>query len=266
MLHPVTDRVLIHRSDFCASNTTVVLGPAGTVLLVDPGVSRVELDQLAALLRRSRLTVVAGVSTHPHWDHLLWHRDWGAVCRYAAGAAGELVGRTHGELVRQAEQAVPGSGRRLWPGLTSLTEPDAPTGTQMLLAWDGPPVRILEHRAHAPGHLALLVETEGVLLAGDMLSDSEIPLLDLDAADPVGDYLRALRLMEDLPGVRSVIPGHGSVGDAGQLRRRIAADRTYLRGLGDAAEVTDPRLGPPAADWMVREHHAQRALARGEMR
>jgi hypothetical protein len=39
--------------------------------------------------------------------------------------------------------------------------------------------------------------TDGVLVAGDMLSDVLIPMLDLnDTADPIEDYLAGLRLIE----------------------------------------------------------------------
>ena len=48
------------------------------------------------------------------------------------------------------------------------------------IPWDGPQVRIIEHQAHAPGHAALLIEERGVLVAGDMLSDVLIPMLDLN--------------------------------------------------------------------------------------
>ena len=61
------------------------------------------------------------------------------------------------------------------------------------IPWDGPQVRILEHHAHAQGHAALLIDEHGVLVAGDMLSDVLIPMLDLGAADPIEDYLAALR-------------------------------------------------------------------------
>ena len=40
------------------------------------------------------------------------------------------------------------------------------------------PGEIVEHQAHAIGHAALLLADRGVLLAGDMLSDVLIPLLD----------------------------------------------------------------------------------------
>ena len=88
------------------------------------------------------------------------------------------------------------------------------------IPWDGPTVRIIEHQAHAPGHAALLIEECGVLVAGDMLSDILMPFLDLQAANPIEDYLAALRLFESVADdVVAVVPGHGSVGGAGRCGR-----------------------------------------------
>jgi glyoxylase-like metal-dependent hydrolase (beta-lactamase superfamily II) len=106
-----------------------------------------------------------------------------------------------------------------------------PAGTTRI-PWDGPGVRIIEHRAHAPGHAALLIEDSGVLVAGDMLSDVLSPMLDQGGAEPVEDYLAALRLLEDAAaGVDTFVPGHGSVGDADELRSRIEHDREHVQGL-----------------------------------
>jgi glyoxylase-like metal-dependent hydrolase (beta-lactamase superfamily II) len=130
------------------------------------------------------------------------------------------------------------------------------------LPWDGPRVRIIEHQAHAPGHAALLIEERGVLVAGDMLSDVLIPLLDFNGpADPAEDYLAALRLVEDVAGnVDVLIPGHGSVGGADQVQARIDQDRAYLHALRDAHVVGDPRIGPsakPGWEWVSDVHAGQ---------
>ena len=129
------------------------------------------------------------------------------------------------------------------------------------IPWDGPQVRILEHQAHAPGHAALLIEESGVLIAADMLSDVLIPLLDLnDTGDPIEDHLAALRLLEGAAGdVDVVVPGHGSVGGADQVRARIDQDRAYLQALRDADGLSDPRLGPSATfgDWLPGVHERQ---------
>jgi glyoxylase-like metal-dependent hydrolase (beta-lactamase superfamily II) len=120
------------------------------------------------------------------------------------------------------------------------------------LPWDGPRVRVVEHQAHAPGHAALLIEERRVFVAGDMLSDLLIPMLDLNgSADPVEDYLTALRLLEDVAGdVDVMVPGHGSVAVAGQVQERIDRDRAYVQAVGDGQVPADRRVGPtpPAAE------------------
>jgi glyoxylase-like metal-dependent hydrolase (beta-lactamase superfamily II) len=78
VLRQVAEGVLIHESEFCQSNAVVVHGRAG-VLLIDPGVHGYEMACLANDLSDSGQTVVAGFSTHPHWDHLLWHATLGAA-------------------------------------------------------------------------------------------------------------------------------------------------------------------------------------------
>ena len=113
---------------------------------------------------------------------------------------------------------------------------------------------------HAPGHAALLIEERGVLLAGDMLSDVLIPMLDLNGtADPIEDYLAALRLLEGAAaGVEILIPGHGSVGGADRVHARIDQDRAYVHALRDAHVPSDPRVGPSATyDWVAGVHGRQ---------
>ena len=147
--------------------------------------------------------MVAGFSTHPHWDHLLWHAGFGAAPRYGT-ARGAAFARDRlsdpGAKARIAAHLIPPdiSGRVPLDLMGLIT--GLPAGTAQI-PWDGPGVRIIEHQAHAPGHAALLIGDRGVLVAGDMLSDVLIPVLDLNGtADPVGDYLSALELLEDAAG------------------------------------------------------------------
>src|SRR5260370_23253947 len=63
VLRQVAEGVLIHESEFCQSNTVVVHGRAG-VLLIDPGVHGYEMACLANDLSDSGQTVCAGVSAH----------------------------------------------------------------------------------------------------------------------------------------------------------------------------------------------------------
>ncbi len=262
MLRQVAEGVLIHESEFCQSNAVVVHGRAG-VLLIDPGVRGDEMACLANDLSDSGQTVVAGFSTHPHWDHLLWHAGLGAAPRYGTARCAATVRdrlSDAGAKARVAALIPPDIAEQVPLDLLGLI-----TGLPAEMAqipWDGPHVRVVEHQAHAPGHAALLIEERGVLVAGDMLSDVLIPMLDLnDTADPIEDYLAGLRLLEGVAGdVDVFVPGHGSVGGADQVRARIDQDRAYVQALRDGHDPSDPRVGPSAApgwDWVGGVHVRQ---------
>jgi glyoxylase-like metal-dependent hydrolase (beta-lactamase superfamily II) len=265
VLRQVAEGVLIHESEFCQSNAVVVRGRAG-VLLIDPGVHGYEMACLANDLSDSGQTVVAGFSTHPHWDHLLWHARLGAAPRYstarcAATARDRLSNGLDPRRLGIPEQ-VPLDLLGLITGLPAETAQ---------VPWDGPHVRIIEHQAHAPGHAALLIEERGVLVAGDMLSDVLIPMLELNGtADPIEDYLAALRLLESAAGdVDVLVPGHGSIGGTDQVNARIDQDRAYVHALRDARVPSDPRVGPAATygkDWLpgVHARQLQRLAQRSE--
>jgi glyoxylase-like metal-dependent hydrolase (beta-lactamase superfamily II) len=262
MLNQVAEDVLVHQSEFMQTNAVVVQGRTG-VLLIDAGVRGDEMDCLASDLSAAGRTVAAGFSTHPHWDHLLWHDSLGEVPRYGtarcaatarerlsdAGAKARVAGMMPPDIVEHVPLDLLGH-------ITGL-----PAETEQI-PWDGPRVRIIEHHAHAPGHAALLIEERGVLAAGDMLSDILIPMLDMTAtADPIEHYLTALGQLEDVADlVDVVIPGHGSIGGTDQVSARIAQDRAYVRALRDASGSSDPRLDPSSygEDWLLRVHERQR--------
>lgn len=266
----VAEGVWVHESEFLQSNAVAVEGDAG-VLLVDAGITGDELIALAAELREAGRPVVAGFSTHPHWDHLLWHAELGEAPRYGTALCSAAVeafrsnpgwrDAVAGHMPPEIAGDVPLDLLGLLTGL--------PAGTTRV-PWAGPEVRILEHRAHAQGHAALLIEERGVLIAGDTLSDVLIPMFDFGAADPIADHLAALRLLEEAAGsVEVVVPGHGSVGGAGQVRARIERDRAYLHAVRDGRLPDDPRIGPsagPGWEWVGDVHAGQVELLarRGE--
>jgi glyoxylase-like metal-dependent hydrolase (beta-lactamase superfamily II) len=261
MLTQVAEGVLVHESECIQSNAVVVHGRAG-VLLIDPGITGAEMAALADDLRESGQSVVAGFSTHPDWDHVLWHAKLGPAPRYGtahcAAAMRDLLSDPDWQA-RVAEGLPPEFAEDILMDLLGLIT-GLPAGATQI-PWDGPGVRILEHQAHAIGHAALLIEERRVLVAGDMLSDVLVPMLDLSAADPIEDYLAALRLIEGVAGdVDVLVPGHGSVGGADQVGARIERDRAYVCALRDGQEPNDPRVGPsakPGWEWVSDVHIGQ---------
>jgi len=259
MLKQTAEGVLVHESEFIQSNAVAVQGRAG-VLLIDPGMTGTDMATIANDLSDVSQPVVAGFATHPHWDHVLWHARFGEAPRYGtarcAASIGELLSsadwKTDVAEVLPPECAEDVPLDDLFGRITGL-----PAGSAQI-PWDGPTVRIIEHQAHAPGHAALLIEEHGVLVAGDMLSDVLVPMLDLDAAGPIEDYLEALRLLEGVADdVDVLIPGHGSIGGAGQAHARIEQDRAYVQALRDGGVPDDPRIGPtakPGWEWVSDVH------------
>jgi glyoxylase-like metal-dependent hydrolase (beta-lactamase superfamily II) len=249
----ITPGILVSRSELYLTNTTVVVADDGTCLVIDPAVTVADIAEQAADLVAAGLRPVAGYATHPHWDHVLWARALGDVPRYAVPRAVTTAGLHHDEMLDQVESSAPGHDRDLFAVLTPL--PDRGAGdAELAIPWSGPPARVIVHDGHARGHGALFFPDAGVLIAGDMLSDVEIPLLDLDEADPIGDYRTGLERLGAVAGVGQLVPGHGHVTGADGLAARLDADTRYVGRLGHGEQFDDPRAD--AAAWM-RDHHAR---------
>jgi glyoxylase-like metal-dependent hydrolase (beta-lactamase superfamily II) len=157
------------------------------------------------------------------------------VPRWATpGTVAHLAQDREGLLVPLAEY--------LTPDLISIAgRLEALPGHQ--LPWDGPATRCVVHDAHAPAHLALLVEASGVLVAGDMLSDVELPMPAADDTT-LERYVAGLeRLGDSVRQARLVIPGHGT--PSTDPLARFDADRRYLDDLISGRPSDDPRIADP---------------------
>jgi glyoxylase-like metal-dependent hydrolase (beta-lactamase superfamily II) len=248
MLNQVADGVWVRQSEWVWSNAVVVRGEGG-LILVDPGIDGSDLNELADDVDRLGIPVVAGFSTHLHWDHLLWHSRFGEVPRYAMPAAAQAVGAVRERAQAMAAESASGIPLELIGLLTPLPADGGPV-----------PGELVEHDAHAIGHTAILLADRGVLLAGDMLSDVLIPLLDPRRPGQLGAYEAALdRLGEAARNVDVLVPGHGAVAEGSEVAARLAADRAYLDALRRGEEPVDARL---EQDWLAGPHQSNLEQAR----
>jgi hydroxyacylglutathione hydrolase len=247
-LTEVAPGVLVATAEKYTTTSTVLVGPGRTCLVVDPAVTPAEVAGLAAELDGRGLRAAAGWATHPHWDHVLWCAQLGDVPRYATPRAAETAERERDGLIEGVTESAPGHDLELFGRLTPLPDDHIP--------WDGPAAQVFVHDAHEAGHGAVFLPATGTLLAGDMLSDLEIPLLYAGDPDPVGGYRAGLDLLASVDDVRVIVPGHGHVGDGAEFRRRVDADRRYLDALERGAPTAgrDERIGH---DWLRAEHERQ---------
>ena len=250
MLTQVADGVWVRQSEWVWSNSIVIRGADG-LILVDPGIHGAELDALADDIDRLGVPVVAGFSTHPHWDHLLWHARFGDVPRYATAANAELAAAARDRARDMADESASGVPLELVAHVTPLPSDQGPV-----------PGELIVHDAHAVGHAALLLADRGVLLAGDMLSDALIPLLDRRQTGQVDTYASALeRLAAAAARVDVVVPGHGGVAEGPGIAARLEADRAYIDALRHGVEPVDARL---EQDWLAGPHQSNQELVRAD--
>ncbi|TMC02697.1 MAG: MBL fold metallo-hydrolase [Chloroflexi bacterium] len=263
MLNQVADGVWVRQSKWVWTNAIAVRGDDG-LILIDPGIDGSELNQLADDLDGLGMPVVAGFSTHPHWDHLLWHSRFGDVPRYATAACANVASEARERAQKMAAESASGIPLELIGLVTPLPADGGPV-----------PGEIVEHQAHAIGHAAVLLVDRGVLLAGDMLSDVLIPLFDPRQSNQVGAYETALdRLAEAARHVDVLVPGHGAVAEGPEVAARLAVEtgspaptsRTWSRPEGSRARepAALARVGGGDGFAAVREdHRATLGLAPG---
>ncbi|MEO6109569.1 MAG: MBL fold metallo-hydrolase [Candidatus Saccharimonadales bacterium] len=261
MLEKITDGVWVHQSELMQNNCTVVQGNDG-VLVTDPGLTENEMTDLVKDIKELGQTVTAGFSTHPDWDHVLWHNELGNAPRYATakGAAFMQDFRAKTDWKELATAALPEEIATEVPldlfGLLTALSSDATE-----LTWNGPVIKVIEHAAHAQGHAALFLVDKGVLIAGDMLSDVFMPMLKFDAKDPISDYLAALNLFSAIADkITAIVPGHGSVAKGEHIKERIELDRAYVEALRDGVTPDDSRINSSAKEgweWVAGIHEWQ---------
>jgi glyoxylase-like metal-dependent hydrolase (beta-lactamase superfamily II) len=253
---PVADGVLVRTSRRASTTTTLVLGPPDRDgvrpgLLVDPAWEADELEAIADEIDALGVRVVAGLATHAHHDHLLWHPRYGAdVVRWASAGTVREVATRWDALVAEltADAAYPDEVLDTFAHVAAVPGDALPDPDGVL-----PETRVVVHDGHAPGHTALWLPGPRVLVVGDMLSDVEIPL-PFDP-DDLPAYLDGLdRLAPYAAHAEVLVPGHGSPSSQPGVWspiERLDADRRYLDAVLTGHRVDDPRLADPG---MLAEH------------
>ncbi|TXH43679.1 MAG: MBL fold metallo-hydrolase [Actinobacteria bacterium] len=227
--------VLVATARTYSTTSTVLLDGHGGAAVIDPAWHPDELAALAAEVAAMGLACALGVATHEHYDHVLWHPGLGAVPRWASAATVGRYAADRGALLSPAAEF-------LTPELLDLAGRGLLPLPGAALPWSGPEVEVITHDAHAPGHLALLTHG-GVLVAGDMLSDIELPM-PADDDQTLDRYRGGLEaLARAVSRARWLIPGHGT--PTAEPRRRLDADRRYLDAIAAGRTIDDPRVALP---------------------
>lgn len=266
------DGVFVRQSRCCQMNSTVVIHD-GNAIVLDPGVLPSELSDIAAFVERQapRFENTTLVFTHPHWDHVLGKPWFPAAATVAHVGFGDELERDATEIEASTKKWVESEGEA-WPrpfeaftpALTLRGTIGVKIGGREMLVYDVP--------GHSPSQIACYFPEIGLFVAGDTLSDIEVPWLD----GPPWVYRRSLQALHwvfEQEQVRHLVPGHGSVARGRtDAYKRLLRDIDYLLHLegevgnaftlGASLEETQDRLakmsyvGKDAAYSMNDVHRA----------
>jgi hydroxyacylglutathione hydrolase len=203
----------------------VAAGPGEACIVVDPGQDAVE--PLDALLAEHRLTPVAVLLTHGHFDHTF---SVAPVCD--GNDVPAWIHPDDRELLADPLKGLSPEASAFFGGRMELREPrevrELADGAALDLS--GITLRVDHTPGHTPGSVVFGTATEEgveVVLAGDTLFAGSIGRTDL----PGGDHAQMLASLRDKLLTRAddtvVLPGHGPTTTVGRER----ASNPFLQGL-----------------------------------
>lgn len=228
-------------------NATVIIG-SRAVLLVDAPSPRLTREHLAWLRRRTALPVKYLVLTHWHTDHTRgtatvvdafpdvsilaseYTRRIGGrripafIRQYAGDFVDSAIARVSRRIVSRLDpQGKPASpfdldrSRRMVAYLTRelpdyktkrYVPPTETVESERTIDLGGRTVIVRKYPGHTPGDLVVIVPDGGVVITGDLV----VRPVPYGTENTVfRQWSKSLTALEHIPGVRTIVPGHGAV-------------------------------------------------------
>ena len=225
----VAENVHVRQSRAYWMNSTVLLDPEHTIL-VDPGVLPSELDEIAKLVKQAEPETISLLFTHGHWDHVLGAPWWPKARILAHDRCTAAIGRDV-EKIRTESAKIAKEHGETWPAPFAPPKIDDASSGQRFLKLDPWKLVLRDAYGHSDSQLSVHVPELNLLIAADMLSDIEIPILN-GAPAIYRATLETLRPLAEGGAIETVVPGHGAVAfgpDA--VIERVRRDLAYLAAL-----------------------------------
>jgi glyoxylase-like metal-dependent hydrolase (beta-lactamase superfamily II) len=265
----VADRVWVARYPWFDVNVSVVAGDAGLLVLDTQASAALARELLLDLRRVSALPVLWAVNSHAHFDHTFGNgvlRASGAalVCHEVAAEILPVSGPA-----LKAEAAAEDDPRWAEVAATDVVVPEQTFSSALALDLGDRPVELVHPgRGHTAGDLVVRVPDADVVLAGDLVEESEQRGTSTpgfgDDSYPM-EWPLTLDVVLSLTTAASVVvPGHGGIVDrefVEQQRNEIGIVAETIRDLATRGVGVDDALA--AAEWPYPREALVHAVRRG---
>jgi glyoxylase-like metal-dependent hydrolase (beta-lactamase superfamily II) len=263
----VVDRVWVARYPWLDVNVSVVAGDAGLLVLDTQASAALAREVVADLRRVSSLPVLWAVNSHEHWDH-----TFGNGVLQAEGAeliCHEEAAKTLPEHAAEVRAAAADEDDSRWAEVaaTEIVVPERTFSSAISLDLGDRQVELVHPgRGHTGGDLVVRVPDADVLLAGDLVEQTDqgnVPAFGTDSY-PL-EWPLTLDMVLGLTTAQSVVvPGHGAVVDRDFVevqRNDIGVVAETIRDLATRGVPVDDALS--AAEWPYPREQLTNAVRRG---
>jgi glyoxylase-like metal-dependent hydrolase (beta-lactamase superfamily II) len=263
----VADRVWVARYPWLDVNVSVVAGDAGLLVLDTQASAALAREVVADLRRVSGLPVLWAVNSHEHWDH-----TFGNGVLQAEGAeliCHERAAETLPEHAAEVRASAAEEDDPRWAEVaaTEVVVPERTFSSAISLDLGDRHVELVHPgRGHTGGDLVVRVPDADVLLAGDLVEQTDqgnVPAFGTDCY-PM-EWPLTLDIVLGLTTAQSVVvPGHGAVVDRDFVevqRNEIGIVAETVRDLATRGVPLDDALA--AAEWPYPREALAGAVRRG---
>ena len=233
------DGIRVRQSLAFAMNSVLLLDPEHTVV-VDPGVLPSELDELARVVAEVAPAAITLFFTHAHWDHVLGRPWWPGAKTLAHDRFAEEARADRDAILSEAVTLATKHGER-WVRDFTPFKPDTAVSGLRFMRLDPWRLVLRDAPGHSASQLTCHLTDLGLLIAADMLSDIEPPILD-GPCTPYRETLAALVVLAEHGAIEMLVPGHGSVAEGREaVLARFRTDLDYLAALESAVRAAVER-------------------------
>jgi hydroxyacylglutathione hydrolase len=218
----------IHQAEMFHTNTGILKTAEGFIL-VDPAFTQADFERIAAFTDPH--PILAGFSTHAHYDHLFWSSLFGnETPRYCSeGTLGQIT--HHRKEIVDEFLALENDPYNVNQCIYNKHLALLSCFSTDLHYLNDISVAVVAIPGHLQGQTAFLFPDYQTLFAADTLSNTEPPSIE-GSRQSLRDYLETLGTLGELIGqVAWIVPGHGDPADRSDAKARLEMDRRYLEAL-----------------------------------